>query len=125
MATNWEAVGTALTAVMAWTGMVGWIWNVRGTAVNARDDLAALIAERNRDKVTWGNRLAEAEKTHASMDRLSDAVKAGAQLTALQISTLADKMAEHALATRDQLAEIRQEQKAVRQALSLRSEGAK
>lgn len=119
------AFGVALPAFVALCLLVGWVWSVRSIAVNARDDLAALIAERNNDKLAWGARLSEAEKTHAAMDRLSDAVKAGAQLTTLQIKTLADKMSDHANATKDQLAEIRQEQKAVRQALSLRSEAVK
>lgn len=124
MSVDWEAAGVAFSAFLAWTATVGWLWSVRSMAINTRDDLADLKAERERDKVSWGARLTKAEQTAAAMDRLSDAVRSGAELTALQISTLAEKVAEHATFTKEQLAEIRHEQKNVRQALVRREKDA-
>jgi len=109
---------TVFAAFLAWTGMVGWIWNVRGIAVNARDDLAAFREERDRHDRDIDERLKKAETTAASVERLADAVKYGADLTAEQMKNLSERLGEHAIFTKEQLTEIRQEQKAVRQALA-------
>lgn len=111
-------IATGFAAFMAWTGMVGWIWNVRGIAVSARDDLAALIDLREREKVAYNLRLEKAEQAATSLDRLADAVKYGSERTASQISVLTDKLSEHATLTKEKFAEIQAEQKTVRQALS-------
>lgn len=115
---DWGAAGVALTAFLAWTGMTGWVWSVRSIAINARDDLADLKAERARDKIAYDARLQKAEAVAASVERLADAVKAGSELTALQMANLAEKVSEHATFAKEQFAEIRHEQKNVRTALA-------
>lgn len=111
----------AFSAFIAWTGVVGWIWNVRAIAVNARDDLAEYRADRERHDRAIDERLKRAETTAASVERLADAVKYGADITSSQIKNLSEKLGEHAVFTKEQLADIRNEQKSVRQALSARN----
>lgn len=113
--------GVAFSAFIAWTGVVGWIWNVRAIAVNARDDLAEYRADRERHDRAIDERLKRAETTAASVERLADAVKYGADITSSQIKNLSEKLGEHAVFTKEQLADIRNEQKSVRQALSARN----
>jgi hypothetical protein len=103
---------------MAWTGLVGWVWSIRSIAANARDDLVELKVERERDKISFNARLVLAERAAANVERLADAVKYSADLTAEQIKNLSERFGEHAIFTKEQLAEIRHEQQAVRNALS-------
>lgn len=110
----WTAAGVALTAFIAWTTLVGWVWSIRGIAVNARDDLAALIAEREKDKVTWGIRLTAAEQTAGAVRELTAAVRHGGEMTTQQISALTERFTEHAAETKEQLAELRAEQRRLR-----------
>jgi hypothetical protein len=118
-----SAAGLAFTAFMAWTGLVGWVWSIRSIATNARDDLVELKVERERDKTLFNARLVLAERAAANVERLADAVKYSADLTAEQIKNLGEKFGEHAVFTKEQLAEIRHEQKAVRQALAAGTSG--
>jgi hypothetical protein len=108
---------------MAWTGLVGWVWSIRSIAANARDDLVELKVERERDKISFNARLVLAERAAANVERLADAVKYSADLTAEQIKNLSERFGEHAIFTKEQLAEIRHEQKAVRQALAAGTSG--
>lgn len=103
---------------------MAWVWNARGIAVSARDDLAALIEERKEDKAIFGARLSKTEQTAASMDRLADAVKSGSELTHLQIFNLTEKMAEHAIFTKERFASLENNMKHDRANASMAADAA-
>lgn len=112
----------------AWTGLCAWVFNVRGIAVNARDDVleikterAELKIEREREKREFEARLRVSEQTSEAVRELAAAVRHGAEMTNTKLENLTNRFAEHATLTKDRLGEVTEEQRSVRLILARRN----
>jgi hypothetical protein len=52
---------TALAAFLAWTGLTGWVWSIRGIAVTAREGVERIEESRATEKLAYDLRLSALE----------------------------------------------------------------
>jgi hypothetical protein len=93
---SFDPVGAIFAALGALIGFTIWLTRVQSIARQAAKDIEEMKPQ-----------IAAIMAVASSVTRLADAVKAGAELSALKIDTLAEKIDDHAGFTKDRFAEIK------------------
>jgi methyl-accepting chemotaxis protein len=117
---QWIDAATAFAGLSGYTAVVVWLVRLEGKASQTSNGLADMRQDRERDNEAFHARLERAEQTAEAVRELAAAVRHGGEMTAAQIKNLADRFSEHAADTKEQLSEVKEEQRNVRIALARR-----